>query len=324
MSNLPRNTEPTQQSQEQLKTRKSFPPPPLPIDDLKVIFRPRHGLNLSKWPQHLVARAIGTAAQLTDTTLHRLTMRIRREQNVAVVSTPDEELAAKLLQIKILCLANEQYEVHAYAAAPDASCKGVIYGIENKTTRTTLMTNLRSPTAQILHARMMGTSSMAIITFSGTLVPRYVYYYGAEYRCDIHKPRQKLCRLCLSTSHKADVCPTPDKRRCAVCGRPSPTENHACTPKCFNCGGEHPATDSQCPARRMKPFNKSRVRRHQKRMAGNQMREEEKPGKVTSFNVEARTMVEATNATTAPLHRPPRAVMVNQPVQGPQPFSRSR
>ncbi|KAL1483726.1 hypothetical protein MTO96_033000 [Rhipicephalus appendiculatus] len=43
MSNLPRNTEPTQQSQEHVTSRKSFVRPPLPIDDLKVVFRPRDG-----------------------------------------------------------------------------------------------------------------------------------------------------------------------------------------------------------------------------------------------------------------------------------------
>ncbi|KAH7944441.1 hypothetical protein HPB52_019711 [Rhipicephalus sanguineus] len=266
------------------------------MNDLKVVFRPRDGLNLSEWPQHFIARAIGMAAQLPDITLHQLTVRIRRDQNVAVVSTPDEEIAARLQQIKILCLSNKQYEVQAYVAAPDASCKGVISGIEKNTTPTTLMTNLRSPTAQILHARMMGTSATAIITFSGTRVPRYINYYGAEYRCYIHKPRQQLCGVCLSTTHRADVCPTPDKPRCTVCGIPNHTDNHVCAPKCFNCGGEHPATDSRCPARQRKPFNKSHIHRQQKKMAAQQIEEQGKPSKATSFNLDE------TRTTTAPHH----------------------
>ncbi|XP_070386284.1 serine/arginine repetitive matrix protein 5-like [Dermacentor albipictus] len=93
-SSLPPNTEPAQQDHPHLRLRnKSSQLPPLPIDDLKVVFRPRDGLNLGEWPQHSIARAIGTAAQLNESTLHQLTIRIRREQNVAVVSTPDEELA---------------------------------------------------------------------------------------------------------------------------------------------------------------------------------------------------------------------------------------
>ncbi|KAH7972488.1 hypothetical protein HPB52_012589 [Rhipicephalus sanguineus] len=297
MSNLPCNTELTQHSQEQVTSRKSFMLPPLPIDDLTVVFRPRDGLNLSEWPQDFISRAIGMAAQLPDITLHQLTIRIRQDQNVAVVSTPDEEIAARLQKIKVLCLSNKQYEVQAYVAAPDASCKGVISGIEKNTTPTTLMTNLRSPTAPILHARMMGTSATAIITFSGTRLPRYIYYYGAEYRCYIHKPRQQLCGVCLSTTHRADVCPTPDKPRCTVCGIPSPTDNHVCAPKCFNCGGEHPATDSRCPARQRKPFNKSHIHRQQKKMAAQQSEEQRKPSKATSFNLEE------TKTTTAPHHR---------------------
>ncbi|XP_065297562.1 uncharacterized protein [Dermacentor albipictus] len=238
--------------------------------------------------------AIGTAAQLNESTLHQLTIRIRREQNVAVVSTPDEELAARLQLIKSICLENEQYEVQAYVAAPDASCKGVISGIEKNTTPTTLMTNIRSPMAQVLHARMMGNSATAIITFSGIRVPRYIYYYGAEYRCYIHKPRQQLCSVCLSTGHRADVCPTPDKPRCAACGTSNPSEGHDCTLKCFQCGGEHPATDSRCPVRQRKPFNKRHVFREQQKTVEQPLQHDKQSRKVTTFNGAAPATTDAT------------------------------
>ncbi|KAH7960585.1 hypothetical protein HPB49_021363 [Dermacentor silvarum] len=194
-SSLPRNLEPTHQGQQHGTLRKKRSQLLL-IDDLKVVFRPRDGLNLVEWPQHSIARAIGTAAQSNESTLHLLTIHIRREQNFAVVSTPDEELAARLQLIKALCLANARlnarsslyawYEVQAYVAGPDASCKGLISGIEKNTTPTTLMTNLRSPMAQVLHARMMGNSTTAIITFSGIRVPRYIprprsSYYDSGY-----------------------------------------------------------------------------------------------------------------------------------------------
>ncbi|XP_070395498.1 uncharacterized protein [Dermacentor albipictus] len=279
-SSLSPNTEPAQQDHPHLRLRnKSSQLPPLPIDDLKVVFRPRDGLNLGEWPQHSIARAIGTAAQLNESTLHQLTIRIRREQNVAVVSTPDEELA---------------YEVQAYVAAPDASCKGVISGIEKNTTPTTLMTNIRSPMAQVLHARMMGNSATAIITFSGIRVPRYIYYYGAEYRCYIHKPRQQLCSVCLSTGHRADACPTPDKPRCAACGTSNPSEGHDCTLKCFHCGGEHPATDSRCPVRQRKPFNKRHVFREQQKTVEQPLQHDKQSRKVTTFNGAAPATTDAT------------------------------
>ncbi|KAH7980072.1 hypothetical protein HPB49_012946 [Dermacentor silvarum] len=193
-----------------------------------------------------IARAIGTAAQLKESTRNQITIRIFRERNVAVVSTPDKELATRLELIKALCLANKEYEVQAYVAAPDASYKRVISGIENNTMPTT---NLRSPMAQDLHARMMGNSTTAIIAFSGIRVPRYSYYYGAEYRCNNYNARQKLCGVCLSTGHRADVCPTPDKPRCTACRTLNASKDHDCTLKCFHCGGENPATDSRCLAR---------------------------------------------------------------------------
>ncbi|KAH7948695.1 hypothetical protein HPB49_000969 [Dermacentor silvarum] len=130
---------------------------------------------LGEWLQYSIARAIGTAAQLSKSTLHQLTIRIRRQQNVAEVETPDEELAPRLQLVKALCLANKEYEVLAYVAAPEYSCKRVISGIERDTTPTTLIMNLRSPMAQVLDARMMGNSNPAIITFSDIQVPRYIY-----------------------------------------------------------------------------------------------------------------------------------------------------
>ncbi|KAH7940896.1 hypothetical protein HPB49_007690 [Dermacentor silvarum] len=150
-SSLPPNMEPTQQGQAHGRLRKKGSQlPALPIDDLKVLFRPRDGINL-------------------------------------VVSTPDEELAARLQLIKAICLANKEYEVQAYVAAPDASCKGVISGIGKNTTPTTLMTNPRSPMAQVLHARMMGNSTTAIITF-----PPYRHRMDPSQWSLILKPRARL------------------------------------------------------------------------------------------------------------------------------------
>ncbi|KAH6937043.1 hypothetical protein HPB50_025311 [Hyalomma asiaticum] len=66
-SNLPHNTEPTQQGQTQpMFVRRALCCRRYPIGDLKVVFRPRDGLNQREWPQHSIARASGMAAQFTD------------------------------------------------------------------------------------------------------------------------------------------------------------------------------------------------------------------------------------------------------------------
>lgn len=112
--------------------------PPLPIDDYKIVFRPRDGLNLGAWPQPSVARAIGIAAGLDSAVLNELIIRIRTDQ-----STPDENLAARLQRVQFICMGLTQHAVQAYVAAPDNSCKGVVSGLEPNTTTTTLLENLR-------------------------------------------------------------------------------------------------------------------------------------------------------------------------------------
>ncbi|KAH7959764.1 hypothetical protein HPB49_013691 [Dermacentor silvarum] len=112
--------------------------PPLPFDHYKAVFRPRDGLNLGAWPQPSVAQAIGVAAGRDE-----LIIRIRTDQNLAVISTSDENLAAELQKVQCISLGLNQHAVQAYGAAPDNSCKGVVPGIEPNTTVKTLLENLR-------------------------------------------------------------------------------------------------------------------------------------------------------------------------------------
>ncbi|KAH7945665.1 hypothetical protein HPB49_013638 [Dermacentor silvarum] len=201
-------------------------PPPLPFDHYKVVFRPRDGLNLGAWPQPSVAQAIGVAAGLDAAVLNELIIRIRIDQNLAVIGTSDENLTAELQKVQSISLCLNQHAVQAYVAAPDNSCKGVVPGIEPNTTVKTLLENLRCSEAPILHARMMGSTNQALVTFSGIQVPRHVRLYGAELRCYIYRPRQQICSVCLSMGHRADVCPTPDKHRCVACGTSNPLPEH--------------------------------------------------------------------------------------------------
>ncbi|KAH7969875.1 hypothetical protein HPB52_022396 [Rhipicephalus sanguineus] len=134
-------------------------------------------------------------------------------------------------------------------------------GPEKNTSPTELLDNIYTPDAEILHARMMGSTNTALITFAGLQVPRYVYYYRAEYRCYIHRPRKQVCTICLALGHRADVCPTPSERRCHACGVETPAPQHSCTTRCFHCKGDHPATHPQCPARERKPPNKQYVKK---------------------------------------------------------------
>ncbi|KAH8033503.1 hypothetical protein HPB51_013362 [Rhipicephalus microplus] len=199
-------------------------PPPLPVDNFKVIFRPRGCLRLSEWTHHVLARAICMTAGPPGETVNNLVFFIQAERNIAVASTPDETIATKLQAVTALNLRSQRYEMQAYVAAPDNSCKGVIIGPEKNTSPTKFLDNIYAPDAEVLHARMMRSTNMALITFSGLQVRRYVHCYRAEYRCYIHRPRKQVSTICLALRHRADVCVTPTKRRCQACGveKPAP------------------------------------------------------------------------------------------------------
>ncbi|KAH7955244.1 hypothetical protein HPB51_028154 [Rhipicephalus microplus] len=130
-------------------------PPPLPVDNFKVIFRPRGGLRLSEWAHHVLARTICMTAGLAGETVNKLLFRIQEERNIAITRTPDETIATKLQAVTTLNLASQRYEMQAYVAALDNSYKGVIIGPEKNTSPSELLDNIYAPNAEVLHARMM-------------------------------------------------------------------------------------------------------------------------------------------------------------------------
>ncbi|KAG0428345.1 hypothetical protein HPB47_024662 [Ixodes persulcatus] len=237
--------------------------PPLPVDDYKVVIRPRDGLNFSAWTTDKITQAIIAMAQLSAAEMAQATIRIRGDQNLVVVSTPNMESSTRVQQISALTLGTKQYEVTAYLAVPDNSCRGVISGVETRRTAEELTENLRATGINILYARMMGQTNTAVITFEGIRVPRFVYLSGGEYPCRPYQPRQQVCGVCLGLGHRTDVCPQPEQSRYTTCGAPGGAmEDHECTAHCVNCGGEHPATDPHCPARQRAPYNKEHVARY--------------------------------------------------------------
>ncbi|KAL1430872.1 hypothetical protein MTO96_014730 [Rhipicephalus appendiculatus] len=85
---------------------------------------------------------------------------------------------------------------------------------------------------------------------------------GAELICYPYKPTVQVCKICLLTGHRTDVCPTPNVNVCLKCGaREPPTQGHDCTPKCVICDGEHPTGDSLCKKKlkNVAPPRKSRI-----------------------------------------------------------------
>ncbi|KAH7937267.1 hypothetical protein HPB49_009877 [Dermacentor silvarum] len=235
--------------------------PPLPLRDEKVILRPLGGLRLDKWPRPTLATALWTAAGVSPNDRRDLILRTRPEQNLAIVSTPSSHVADALLNIQELSISQRTYPVSAYLAAPDDSCKGIVPGLEPGTSSHMLVEEMQASGIQILQARMMGQTNIALVTFEGLRVPRFVRFLGAELRCYPHRPRQPVCKTCLKLGHRADHCPTPDVTICEQCGIENPIPSHPCSPRCKSCGGDHPTTEPKCPQRQRQPFNRAWVKK---------------------------------------------------------------
>ncbi|KAH7958719.1 hypothetical protein HPB49_004375 [Dermacentor silvarum] len=165
----PKNSDLAPEAQQRSPRR----PPPLLKQHLKVILRPREGLVFSKWPTPVIARAVLTAGGYPRTTLtQNLIVRIESKQNIAVVSTCSEDMAAKIQDINTVHLGAKEYAVATYIAPPANSARGVAHGIPRGTTDAELMRGLYAHKRNILQARMLGPCATTLITFEGRTVPR--------------------------------------------------------------------------------------------------------------------------------------------------------
>ncbi|KAH7941608.1 hypothetical protein HPB49_015360 [Dermacentor silvarum] len=50
-------------------------------------------------------------------------------------------------------------------------------------------------------------------------------------------------KQCNRLGHRSDVCPRPNDKLCAGCGRPNPSQEHKCQPRCHLCGMDRPTAD---------------------------------------------------------------------------------
>ncbi|KAH8022917.1 hypothetical protein HPB51_006326 [Rhipicephalus microplus] len=253
-------------------------PPPLPLHDEKIILRPHGGLCLDSWTRPELANALWSAAGLSTEDRQNILFHLRPQQNLAVISTPKSHVADALYKVRELRLGQRVYPITTYFAAPDNSCKGIVPGLVPGTPSTTLVDELLTPGTQILQARMMGQTNVALVTFEGLKVPRYVRFYGAELRCYPHRPRQLVCKICHRLGHWADHCPMPHVLICATCGTDNPAPSPPCTPHCRSCDGSHPTSDPNCPRRAPQTPNKAWVRKALKK----EQRELQPPSRSTA------------------------------------------
>lgn len=169
--------------------------PPLPRDDFKVIVRPHQGLPIKNFTSPTLADAV-IAACGGLITGEQFLLRIKPGSNIFIVSTPHQEVAEKVRSIARLVVNGQPHSVNAYVATGDGATRGVIHGLPPRTPPDVIKANLKVRTqgVEILHARMLGDTKTAVITFYGTTVPRCVYYRGGELPCYPYKTPRKCAK----------------------------------------------------------------------------------------------------------------------------------
>ncbi|KAH6933950.1 hypothetical protein HPB50_019142 [Hyalomma asiaticum] len=241
----------TQQSQPQ---RRKPTMPPLPFDDYKVVYRPQAGLELAKWNNIAIVHAIGKASGFAQQDFsEKVCVQVQRLENLIIASTAEWEDAKKLESITSIQLGGTLFTIKSNTRTPDDVSRGVISGLLPGTSEEELKAGLRAPARYtVLHARMLGQSSTAVIFFQGPHVPYYVRFHSLDFRCRPYRKSVQYCKTCGNTGHRQDVCPRPLPGFCSKCGKTNQPPDHMCKPACKLCGEEHETASKDCK-KRLKP-----------------------------------------------------------------------
>ncbi|CAN7944339.1 unnamed protein product, partial [Ixodes pacificus] len=232
-------------------------PVSMPKEDIKIVVRPRGGLNIAKMGGPAAMAAVTRAAKVTREEAGEDIVGINAQQNIIVISTPDERRAARYAHMTSISEGGKTYEVSAYRTAPDGTVKGVIRGINIEETAEDITENIvnkNNPTA--VEAHRIGETTAVVVLFAGQKVPHYIKYGIVLIKCGLYRKHFDVCKTCGKLGHRRDVCPNPGNKSCFGCGMTNPEEGHElkCQPKCKLCGGPHPTGERGCKNKYKMPY----------------------------------------------------------------------
>ena len=233
------------------------PLPRLPSGDLKVVVRPRGGLDVtSETPRKLLTAICAITEIPLQEALAQDQLRLHPTNNTFTISTPVEDRARAYAHITSIPIGTSSADVTAYLAPPDDAVRGVIHMAHSGESHAEILEGLVpfNRGLPIIDARPLGKKGSIIITFATGPVPKAIRFWAGIHTCFPHRPKLETCYNCRRIGHRQDVCPAPASGCCHNCGdRHTPTEPPTCPPKCIVCEGEHHTGNVQCKYRYARP-----------------------------------------------------------------------
>ncbi|KAH6933828.1 hypothetical protein HPB50_018402 [Hyalomma asiaticum] len=133
------------------------------------------------------------------------------------------------------------------------------------------------------HAKASGEICLAVVTFEGTKLPRFIFYHSVVAYVRPYKKTIPACTLCGTIGHRPSACPRPTPGRCTRCGTqvqvtPQGLTQHECNPTCLLCSGPHETGARGCLGKYRKPAPPSTRKPSAPPSAGLQAASQAKPG----------------------------------------------
>ncbi|KAH7963640.1 hypothetical protein HPB52_022308 [Rhipicephalus sanguineus] len=163
-------------------------------DELVIVLKPRITMDLHA---AFGPGGIGTAVQrLTGSSANAgIFVWPVWDQNIVVLGVKTKILALKLIGDVTLTIGDRQVPFQGHLKSARETCKGVVTITENETSQS-LRHKLEWIEGKILYVRKLGTSKVAVVTFKGRRVPRYIHYCSENVPVRYYKKTVPACCRC--------------------------------------------------------------------------------------------------------------------------------
>ncbi|KAH7978605.1 hypothetical protein HPB49_006092 [Dermacentor silvarum] len=174
-------------------------------------------------------------------------------QNIIVVSTNDINSANRLSRELSLKTSQGPLPMIGHAKISGQVCRGVIT-VHEQETSASLKAKIHWRGGSIAFIRKLGKTAVALLTFEGHHVPRFVHYNSVTTPVREYKRTIPACYCCGMVGHRPDLCPHPNDQRCGHCGQVVGASEEGmtpqeCKPSCLVCGEEHLTGYPACKAK---------------------------------------------------------------------------